>query len=233
MYNNILFLLFLFLLTLIMGNTDSVSEPQPVSGELRKISTHLGEMMVRIVGNLDKDYIPVVCLPGANAALFDEWVNVIQPISEKSYVFCIINFHSNANTKPGVIFGGIQPPDVSKIINEAILQEVFKKDKCVIMGKSWGGYMAVAHTSTHPSKVIKLVIQAPAFSTKERILALQATNVPTFLAWALDDSIMWYSRYMPLWKEVMGSNIETYTAEIGGHSLIQEYTTPILCFLQK
>jgi pimeloyl-ACP methyl ester carboxylesterase len=212
-----------------MGNAPYNTDK--VAGEVRTISTHLGEMCIRVVGEEGAEKIPVICLPGMNEGLADEWVKIAQPLSENGYIVVIINFHSNFNTKPALFIGGIQPNDVSRIINEAVLENVLHSKRAVIMGKSWGGYHAFTHATKHPDKVIKLVLQAPGFTTIDRVVALHKTAVPTFLAWAEDDYIVWYST-THTWTSVMGESLVLYSAHTGGHAVVEEYASPILKFLQ-
>lgn len=219
---------FLFLtVSLLMGNAFAAS---PIPGVLQEVETHLGKVTVRIVGENVPGKIPVICIPGMNSALADEWAKVAGPLSEHGFVSAIIHFHSNPRTAPALLVGGIQPHDVSKIINEAVLTGIFHAEKAVILGKSWGGYMAFTHVTNHPDKVIKLALQAPGFSTSERIAALHKTHIPTFLAWAKDDSVVWYSTHKT-WQDIMGADLTFYAAEAGGHVIIDEYAKPILDFL--
>lgn len=166
-----------------------------------------------------------------SAALIDEWAKVAEPLSQHGFVAAIINFHSNPKTSPALFVGGIQPHDLSKIINEAVLANFFHAKKAIVFGKSWGGYMASVHATNHPDKVIKLVLQAPGFSTAERVAALHKTKVPTFLAWAKDDSVVWYSTHK-VWQSEFGADLTFYAAEAGGHAVIDEYAGPVLRFLQ-
>ena len=223
-----LFLLLTVVFTVFnMGNTSTSSVP----GIVQEIDTHLGKVVIRIVGDNSPGKIPVICIPGLSASLVDEWTKVAVVLEKHGYVSAIIHFQSNPKTAPALIFGGIQHEDVSKIINEAVLKNVFNSEKAIILGKSWGGYMAFTHATNHPDKVIKLALQAPAFSNSERVAALRKTGIPTFLTWARDDPIVWYST-SKLWREEMGSDLTFYAAETGGHAVVHEYAEPILKFLQ-
>jgi pimeloyl-ACP methyl ester carboxylesterase len=217
-----------------MGAFSSTSSPLDSSsmGEIIDISTHLGNISMRVIGKVEDGKIPIICIPGASPALVDEWVVVVGNLIESGHVAAILNFHSNSSTKPGVIFGGIQPNDVSKIINEAVLRDYFRAEKAIIMGKSWGGYMASKHTIAHSDKVRKLVLQAPAFSTTETIAEVRKTGVPTFLAWAKDDPLVWFSG-TAAWLDGMGENLTLFSVETGGHAVVAEYSAPILTFLQQ
>ena len=74
-----------------------------ISGVVRIVPTHLGDINIRLIngsGNID-DKVPVICLPGANSALVDEWVPIAKYLSLNNFAVAIINFHSNPATKPG------------------------------------------------------------------------------------------------------------------------------------
>jgi pimeloyl-ACP methyl ester carboxylesterase len=216
-----LFLMFLVILG-VFARADSVP------GELREVDSHLGKIEVRVLGDITPDNIPVVCFPGKIPALVDEWVAVADPLSKHGYAVAIVHFHSNPRTSPA---SGISPQDVANIINEAILGKLFHAQKAVILGKSWGGYMAMAYATSHPDKVIKLALQAPASCTKERIAYLHQAHVRTFLAWAKDDPSVGYATH-GMFQEEFGAELTFYSAEKGGHRVIAEYAEPILQFLQ-
>jgi pimeloyl-ACP methyl ester carboxylesterase len=218
-----------FLLLMVMGNSMAA---EIVPGVLHHIETHLGKVEIRVVGENIPGRVPIICIPGISAALKDEWTNVVEPLSQHGYVAAIIHFHSNPKTAPALLAGGIQPRDVSKIVNEAVLANFFNTDRAVIMGKSWGGYMAAMHATSHPAKVVKLVLLAPAFSTADRAIALHKVGVPTFLGWAKDDSSVWYSTHK-LWRDEFGEDLTFYAAEKGGHTVIPEYAGPVLKFLKE
>lgn len=220
----------LILFMLFVAGSASATEITP--GVIHEVETHLGKVKVRIVGENIPGRVPVVCIPGMSEALIDEWTKVAEPLSQHGFVVAIIHFHSNPRTAPALFIGGIQPPDVSKIINEAVLKQIFNAEKGVILGKSWGGYMAVMHTINNPDKVIKLAVQAPAFSTRERVTALHKTGVPTLLAWAKDDWVVWYSTH-EMWQSVFGSDLTFYSTDKGGHAVVDDYAGPILKFLQS
>ena len=217
----------IFLIFIVLLSMSIVSSEYPLSGILQDIDTHLGKITIRLIGDITRDKTPVICLPGINAALVDEWVRVAEHLSRHDHVVAIINFHSNSRTAPS---SGIQSEDISRIINEAVLQGVFHAEKGIIMGKSWGGHAAFAYTTNHPESVIKLVLVAPAYSNAPRVAALHQTGVHTFLAWTKDDPMIKYPT-SEVWIENMGSDLVFYTAEKGGHTILDEYADPILHFL--
>lgn len=216
------------------SSSDNCGNDLSLPGEIRTIQTHLGDMKVRIIGQLGDGKEPVVCLHGAKISLVEEWVPIASKLAEGNFVVCIINFHSNPKTVPSVLFGGIQPPDLSKIIIESVMKGIFNTDKIILMAKSWGGYMAGAHTAAHPETVSKLVLQAPAFTTVERVSNLAAaTTAPLLLCWAKNDGMMSYSS-SKLWMDAFGTERATlYTADTGGHAITDEYAAPIQEFLKS
>ena len=217
-----------------MGSLLSSSEDEAsLPGEVRAIETDIGELKVRIIGDNGKGKIPVVCFHGAKISLLNEWIPIGVKLAERNFVVAIINFHSNPRTIPSIIArnGGVEPEDLTKLVSNSILKGLFNAEKGIIMGKSWGGYQASAYTAANPDKVIKLVLQAPAFTTRDRVSAVAASKVPLLLCWAKDDPLMFYSTSR-IWMTGYGEELCTlYTAEKGGQALIGEYTEPIINFL--
>lgn len=61
------------------------------------------------------------------------------------------------------------------------------KETAVLMGKSWGGGIALNVALSHPDRVTKLILTAPAF---RRIDQLANVQQPVLLAWAQDDPVI-------------------------------------------
>lgn len=107
-----------------MGNS-SVTEDgnSDVPGQVRSIDTHVGPLEVRVFGDIDAvatgAATPVICFHGAKFSLLPEWIPIANALAETSkFVVVIPNFHSNSVTKPTIVFGGMQPPDLCKIVKE-------------------------------------------------------------------------------------------------------------------
>ncbi len=66
----------IFLIFIVLLSMSIVSSEHPLSGILQDIDTHLGKITIRLIGDITRDKTPVICLPGINAALVDEWVRV-------------------------------------------------------------------------------------------------------------------------------------------------------------
>ena len=85
--------------------------------------------------------------------------------------------------------------------------------QAVLMGKSWGGGVALHTALAHPGRVAKLILTAPAFRELDR---LPEINQPVLLAWAQDDPVIPY-RYA---QEFTGRlpQVELVSYPTGGHS---------------
>jgi pimeloyl-ACP methyl ester carboxylesterase len=123
------------------------------------------------------------------------------------------NLHSNQATRPGVV----QQSDVQQIVL-AIYQRC-GASSAVIMGKSWGGGMAVEFVATHASIVNALVLVAPALS--DLTLLGRLITVPTTLFWARDDTVKEFALSSHYTSAVPG--LELHPAEEGGHRVLPEY----------
>jgi pimeloyl-ACP methyl ester carboxylesterase len=83
----------------------------------------------------------------------------------------------------------------------------------VLMGKSWGGGIAIKVALEHPERIPRLVLTAPAYREPGRLGQLQQ---PTLLAWAEDDPVI-PIRYAAQFVESM-PNVELVVYPTGGHS---------------
>jgi pimeloyl-ACP methyl ester carboxylesterase len=187
-----------------------------------------GTISVRVLGNPSN--IPVICLPGINSKLVDEWTVVGEEMSQQGYVIYILNFHSNPKTVPSLIMGGISNSDVAKVINEVMSH--IQAQEIILMGKSWGGGQAMNYAKEFPNKVKKLCLVAPASSNPSTIKQLEQNPAPVYLAWAKDDSTIWYSN-SESWKQLLGSKLTFQSAERGGHRILSEYAHSMIKFLQE
>ena len=82
-----------------------------------------------------------------------------------------------------------------------------------LMGKSWGGGIALKTALDHPQRVGKLVLTAPAFRELDRLGNLRQ---PVIMAWAEDDPVIPY--HYAAHYEGLVPNMELVTYSTGGHS---------------
>lgn len=227
----------------------SVSLP----GEIKKIPSSWGEVLARVFEPLAPDPAlpPVVCLPGINAKLIDEWVPTAEALRKKGYHVIIINFQSNPNTAPALLFGGFSDENIQEFLREAVMRGYLRgqyKDM-IICGKSWGGKQAIQFAVSSPKLVRKLCLVAPATTDKTMITALgkplhspsegwtvPAQNyIPVLLAWAKDDRALWFNN-IKFWTEescLQPNQLKLVTAETGGHRVLPEFVDPIVSFVMQ
>jgi pimeloyl-ACP methyl ester carboxylesterase len=93
------------------------------------------------------------------------------------------------------------------------LLEALGADKATLMGKSWGGGVALRVAFTYPGLVEKLILSAPAFRDFERLRVLDA---PVLLAWARNDNVIPVRFAREYVERVPDIRLELY--ETGGHS---------------
>ncbi|MBE2198245.1 MAG: alpha/beta fold hydrolase [Anaerolinea sp.] len=87
----------------------------------------------------------------------------------------------------------------------------------ILMGKSWGGGLAINLALTYPQRVSKLILTAPAFRELERLAQLAQ---PTLLAWAEDDPVIPFSYAAQFAAAIPNCQLATYPT--GGHSAAQK-----------
>jgi pimeloyl-ACP methyl ester carboxylesterase len=98
---------------------------------------------------------------------------------------------------------------------EAVLHVMahFGKETAVLMGKSWGGAVAIQTAMAHPNKITKLILTAPAYATYS---ALPTLTQPVLLAWAEDDPVIPIAYAAKFAEAAPNVQLETYPT--GGHS---------------
>lgn len=82
-----------------------------------------------------------------------------------------------------------------------------------LMGKSWGGGIALSLALSRPKRVQKLILTAPAFRELDRLAEL---DQPVLLVWAKDDPVIPYDNAARFLAALPGAQLVTY--ETGGHS---------------
>lgn len=101
-----------------------------------------------------------------------------------------------------------------------------------LMGKSWGGGVAIGTALDKPSQVGKLILTAPAFRDLDRLAGL---SQPVLLAWAQDDPVIPYSNAKTMVEHLPGCRLITYAS--GGHSAAPnnaaDFAPKAIAFLQE
>jgi pimeloyl-ACP methyl ester carboxylesterase len=82
-----------------------------------------------------------------------------------------------------------------------------------LMGKSWGGGVAIATALAFPGQVGKLILTAPAYRDLDKLAGL---SQPVLLAWAQDDPVIPYPNAEMIVEHLPDCQLITYAS--GGHS---------------
>jgi pimeloyl-ACP methyl ester carboxylesterase len=114
----------------------------------------------------------------------------------------------------------IQPESIDRptalAVVLAILGALRPGAPAVLMGKSWGGDLALGVALDHPARVRKLILTAPAFNDFDRLPQLRQ---PVLLAWAEDDPVI-PIRFADQYRAIPSLQLVTYPT--GDHSAAPE-----------
>ncbi|MCA9940246.1 MAG: alpha/beta hydrolase [Anaerolineales bacterium] len=86
-----------------------------------------------------------------------------------------------------------------------------------LMGKSWGGSVAIETALRHPGRITHLILTAPAFRDWDRLAGL---TQPMLLAWAQDDPVIPFHYAAQFVDAIPHCQLQTYPT--GGHNAAPE-----------
>ncbi len=138
------------------------------------------------------------------------WKSLLDPLAGAGFFVVSVDM-------PG--WGNSPALDKSPLIGQTAVSVVVKiverlhKDSAVIMGKSWGGGVAVNTAVSHPYRVSHLILTAPAIRNYDLLASIQQ---PVLLAWAEDDHVIPIANAKRFVSAAPGTNLVTYSS--GGHS---------------
>jgi len=98
----------------------------------------------------------------------------------------------------------------------AVIVEALEYDESILMGKSWGGGVAIGAALNHPSTITRLILTAPAYRNLDMLGQL---SQPVLMAWAEDDPVIPF-RYAAEYKKRL-STLQFISFPTGGHSAAQ------------
>jgi pimeloyl-ACP methyl ester carboxylesterase len=109
--------------------------------------------------------------------------------------------------------------------------ECAEASEVTLMGKSWGGGIALATALAHPDRVTRLVLTAPAIRDPGRLGELLQ---PVLLAWAEDDPVIPFQVAAHLVTTIPNARLVTYPT--GGHSAgpnnAKDFAAQVIAFLE-
>lgn len=138
------------------------------------------------------------------------WQPLMEPLAAGGY--CVV-----AVDMPG--WGETPALDALPLGGERAVQVVvdimnsLQKETAVLLGKSWGGGVALSTALTYPGRISKLILTAPAFRQPQRLPDIQQ---PVLLAWAEDDPTI--PIYVADVFETAVADITVMRYPTGGHS---------------
>ncbi|MFL7839980.1 MAG: alpha/beta fold hydrolase [Candidatus Promineifilaceae bacterium] len=107
-----------------------------------------------------------------------------------------------------------------------------QKSTAILMGKSWGGGVAIKTAVAHPERISKLILTAPALRNLDQLPHIEQ---PVLLTWAEDDPVIPFAMSEPFISAV--PNIEFVAYPSGGHSAAQknavDFAAKAIDFLAK
>jgi pimeloyl-ACP methyl ester carboxylesterase len=134
----------------------------------------------------------------------------MQPLAEAGYYVISVDMPGWGKSQSWV-----DGPLSNGMAEEAVLAilDGLNRDSAILMGKSWGGGIALELAVDFPLRVSELVLTAPAFRELPR---LQTLSQPVLLAWAKDDPVI-PVLYAAEFENAI-PDIEVIIYDQGGHS---------------
>jgi pimeloyl-ACP methyl ester carboxylesterase len=138
------------------------------------------------------------------------WEPMMAPLAEAGLRVVSVDMPGWGRSEP-VKTGSLAGEEAVKVTEQ--LLDGLDERQATLMGKSWGGGIALALALNHPDRVQKLLLTAPAY---RQIDALAKLRQPVLLAWAKDDPVIPYA-YAEKFVEAI-PDVELVTYDTGGHS---------------
>lgn len=137
------------------------------------------------------------------------WQPLIEPLAAGGFRVVSVDMPGWGNS-PAIGDGRLSPEQAVDVV--LALLDALGAESAALMGKSWGGGVALRTALDHPARVTKLILTAPAFRDFGRLARLQQ---PVLLAWAEDDDVIPIRYAREYTERLPDVRLETYTS--GGH----------------
>lgn len=137
------------------------------------------------------------------------WEPLMEPLAEAGFRVVSVDMPGWGQSVPaqGQVTGEAAMQCVVQMLDELAVAEA------VLMGKSWGGDVAVETAVTHPHRITHLILTAPAVRNTNLLAQI---SQPVLLAWAEDDPVIPYKYAAQIAAAMPDCQLETYST--GGHS---------------
>lgn len=154
------------------------------------------------------------------------WGPLLEPLAAA-------NFYAVSVDMPG--WGQSVPTGTERVNGLAAataILDALHADTAILMGKSWGGGVAIGLALTHPERVSHLILTAPAYQGD--LATLAQLPQPVLLAWAEDDPVIPISFAERVAAAIPHCTLITYPT--GGHSAAMnnaaDFALKVVAFLQ-
>lgn len=148
------------------------------------VTTPYGCVFAKMMGDAERPFI--LCIHGwSKRNGWQTWEPLMAPLAQAGFrVVCVDmpGWGQSTTTIDGPLVG-----ETAVLAALAILDGLGVTRAAAIMGKSWGGGLALELALDYPERVDKLILTAPAF---QQYSLLSDIKQPVLLAWAKDDPII-------------------------------------------
>jgi pimeloyl-ACP methyl ester carboxylesterase len=156
------------------------------------------------------------------------WEPMLQPLAEAGYYAVSVDMPGWGKSPE---WRRLKTQPTSAVVWAIIaIMDGLNAEKATLMGKSWGGGVALATTLVHPERVERLILTAPAYPDFSRLVGISQEML---MAWAEDDEVIPFN-YAGIFKAVI-ANIQLETYPTGGHDAaienIEDFAPKAIRFL--
>ncbi len=156
------------------------------------------------------------------------WEPLIEPLATGGFRVVSVDMPGWGNS-PAVGDGRLSSEQAVDVV--LALLDGLGAETAALMGKSWGGGVALRTALDYSKRITKLILSAPAFRDFGR---LEHLPQPVLLAWAEDDDVIPIGHAETYTDHVPDIRLETY--ESGGHSAAPEnaddFAPKVISFLK-
>jgi pimeloyl-ACP methyl ester carboxylesterase len=156
------------------------------------------------------------------------WEPLMQPLADAGFWVVSVDMPGWGKSAPG---NGDPVPTIVAIL-DGLGMDAASNQPVALMGKSWGGGIALEVALQYPERVDKLILTAPA---RQNLDPLRNLQQPVLLSWAEDDQVIPYTTAQKYMERIPNIQLETYAT--GGHSAAQnnvaDFAPKAITFLRE
>lgn len=138
------------------------------------------------------------------------WQPMMQPLAAAGFWLVSVDMPGWGQSRPGPASPLSTADGVAVIV---ALLDGLGVQAAALMGKSWGGAVAIETALQYPGRITHLILTAPAFADIDRLAGLTR---PVLLVWATDDKVVPHHYAAPFAAAIPNAKLVSYPA--GGHN---------------